>query len=128
MPAHPYMDDEQCKVARDAYVSWNGSRHSVARQYAGKEFWVRDHGPAVEIHYSTKRISASAIYEGRKRERFDNRSGIETSVVETGYHVARTTPLRSAHGSRWLELRRSKIKDRRAQDDESSRSVRAPLS
>lgn len=32
------------------------SRYSVAWQYAGKEFWVRDHGPAVEIHYSTKRI------------------------------------------------------------------------
>jgi hypothetical protein len=37
-------------------MSWNGSRYSVAWQYAGKEFWVRDHGPAVEIHYSTKRI------------------------------------------------------------------------
>lgn len=32
------------------------SRYSVAWQYAGKEFWVRDHGPAVEIHFSTKRI------------------------------------------------------------------------
>jgi len=38
------------------YVSWKGSRYSVAWQYAGKEFWVREHGSAVEIHYSTRRI------------------------------------------------------------------------
>jgi hypothetical protein len=46
------MDDEQRKVARDAYMLWNGSRYSVPWQYAGKEVWVRDHGPAVEIHGS----------------------------------------------------------------------------
>ena len=27
--AYPYRDDEQRKVARDAYVSWQGSRYSV---------------------------------------------------------------------------------------------------
>ena len=43
-PPYPYMDDEQRKVARDAYVSWRGSRYSVPWQYAGKEVWVRDHG------------------------------------------------------------------------------------
>ena len=59
-PPYPYMDDEQRKVARDAYVSWNGSRYSVPWQYAGKEVWVRDHGPAVEIHYSTERIAVHA--------------------------------------------------------------------
>jgi hypothetical protein len=37
-------------------VSWNGGRYSVTWQYAGKEVWVGDHGSAVEIHYSTKRI------------------------------------------------------------------------
>ena len=41
-PPYPYMDDEQRKVARDAYVSWRGSRYSVPWQYAGKEVWVRD--------------------------------------------------------------------------------------
>jgi len=39
-PPYPYMDDEQCKVARDAYVSWQGSRYSVSWSYAGKEVWV----------------------------------------------------------------------------------------
>ena len=40
-PPYPYMDDEQRKVARDAYVSWQGSRYSVPWSYAGKEVWVR---------------------------------------------------------------------------------------
>ena len=57
---YPYMDDEQRKVARDAYVSWKGSRYSVPWRYAGKEVWVRDHGPAVEIRYSAERIAVHA--------------------------------------------------------------------
>jgi hypothetical protein len=28
-PPYPYVNDEQRKVARDAYVSWHGSRYSV---------------------------------------------------------------------------------------------------
>ena len=39
-PPYPYMDDEQRRVARDAYVSWKGSRYSVPWHYAGKEVWV----------------------------------------------------------------------------------------
>jgi hypothetical protein len=35
-PPYPYRDDEQRKVARDAYVSWRGSRYSVPWLYAGK--------------------------------------------------------------------------------------------
>jgi transposase len=57
---YPYTDDEQRKVARDAYVSWKGSRYSVPWRYAGKEVWVRDHGPAVEIRYSAERIAVHA--------------------------------------------------------------------
>jgi transposase len=57
LPPYPYMDDEQRKVARDAYVSWKGSRYSVPWRYAGKEVWVRDHGPSVEIRYSAERIA-----------------------------------------------------------------------
>ena len=51
-----HIDNEQRNIARDAYLSWNGSRYSMPWQYAGKEVWVGDHRPAVEIHYSTKRI------------------------------------------------------------------------
>jgi hypothetical protein len=56
------MDDEQRKVARDAYVSWNGSRYSVPRRYTDKKVWVRDHdhGPSVEIRYRAERIAVDA--------------------------------------------------------------------
>lgn len=56
-PAYPYRDDEQRKVARDAYVSWQGSRYSVPWQYAGKEVWVRQHGGDVEVRYGPERIA-----------------------------------------------------------------------
>jgi hypothetical protein len=59
-PPYPYTDDEQRRVARDAYVSWKGSRYSVPWLYAGKEVWVRDHGPSVEIRYSAERIASHA--------------------------------------------------------------------
>ena len=35
-PNYPYVDDELRKVARDAYVSWQGSRYSVPWEYAGR--------------------------------------------------------------------------------------------
>jgi len=56
-PAYPYRDDEQRKVARDAYVSWRGSRYSVPWQYAGKEVWVREHSGEVEMRYGADRIA-----------------------------------------------------------------------
>ena len=59
-PPYPYRDDEQRKVARDAYVSWQGSRYSVPWQYAGKEVWVREHGGEVEIRYGADQIALHA--------------------------------------------------------------------
>jgi len=56
-PAYPYCDDELRKVARDAYVSWQGSRYSVPWEYAGKQVWVRDHENDVEICYGAQRIA-----------------------------------------------------------------------
>jgi hypothetical protein len=56
-PSYPYCDDELRKVARDAYVSWQGSRYSVPWQYAGKQVWVRDHDEEIEIRYGTQRIA-----------------------------------------------------------------------
>jgi transposase len=54
---YAYRDDEQRKVARDAYVSWQGSRYSVPWQYAGKEVWVREQDGEVEVRYSAERIA-----------------------------------------------------------------------
>jgi hypothetical protein len=54
---YPYVDDEQRKVARDAYVSWRGSRYSVPWQYAGREVWVRESGCDIEIRHGADLIA-----------------------------------------------------------------------
>ena len=59
-PPYPYMDEEQRKVARDAYVSWLGSRYSVPWIYAGKEVWVQDDGHSVEVRHGGERIAVHA--------------------------------------------------------------------
>jgi len=56
-PPYPYLDEELRKVARDAYVSWQGSRYSVPWLYAGREVWVRERSQAVEVHYGQERIA-----------------------------------------------------------------------
>ncbi len=56
-PPYPYVDDELRKVARDAYVSWQGSRYSVPWIYAGKEVWVRSRAGTVEVHYGAEQIA-----------------------------------------------------------------------
>jgi len=54
-PPYPHLDDEQRKMARDAYVSWQGSRYSVPWSYAGKEVWVRAHDNSVEVRHGAGR-------------------------------------------------------------------------
>jgi hypothetical protein len=56
-PPYAYMDDELRKVARDAYVSWRGSRYSVPWEYVGRSVWVRDCGRDVEVHFGRDRIA-----------------------------------------------------------------------
>jgi hypothetical protein len=64
-PDYPYVDDELRKVARDAYVAWQGSRYSVPWEYAGKEVWVRECGGDIEVRYGAERIAAHAPAPGR---------------------------------------------------------------
>src|SRR5262249_1524731 len=59
-PPYPYRDDEQRKVARDAYVDWQGSRYSVPWQYAGKEVWVREIADEVDVLDGRARIAVHA--------------------------------------------------------------------
>jgi transposase len=97
-PPYPYMDDEQRKVARDAYVSWNGSRYSVPWRYAGKEVWVRDHGPSVEIRYSAERIAvhASATRRHQVVTLSHHHIGIPTNSrqsTKTLIHIAQSAPV-----------------------------------
>jgi len=97
-PPYPNMDDEQRKVARDAYVSWKGSRYSVPWHYAGKEVWVRDHGPSVEIRYSSERIvvHAPASRQHQVVTLNHHHVGIPAHSRENGktlIHIAQSAPV-----------------------------------
>jgi transposase len=59
-PPYPYLDEELRKVARDAYVSWHGSRYSVPWQYAGREVWVRERNADIDVLYGSERIARHA--------------------------------------------------------------------
>jgi len=83
-PPYPYVDDELRKVARDAYVSWQGSRYSVPWQYAGRSVWVRECGREVEVHYGRERI---AIHSQAPRK--------HAVVTQTDHH--RGIPLGGRH-------------------------------
>jgi transposase len=54
---YPYAEDDSRKVARDAYVSWQGSRYSVPWIYAGKEVSVREKADQVEVCFGAERIA-----------------------------------------------------------------------
>jgi hypothetical protein len=56
-PPYPYADGELRKVARDAYVDWQGSRYSVPWQYAGQEVWVQEIAGEVDIRTGRERIA-----------------------------------------------------------------------
>jgi hypothetical protein len=56
-PPFPYVDGELRKVARDAYVDWQGSRYSVPWQYAGQDVWVQEIAGEVDIRTGRERIA-----------------------------------------------------------------------
>jgi hypothetical protein len=95
---YPYMDDEQRKVARDAYVCWKGSRYSVPWHYAGKEVWVRDHGLSVEVRYSAERIAVHTPAKSRHQTVTvrHHHAGIPTHNSQSGktlIHIAQGAPV-----------------------------------
>jgi transposase len=97
-PPYPYMDDEQRKVARDAYVSWQGSRYSVPWSYAGKEVWVRDQGDSVEVRHSAERI---AVHDRAMRKHLvithgQHHAGIPLGIKRSGktlIHIVESAPV-----------------------------------
>lgn len=56
-PPYPYVDGELRKVARDAYVDWQGSRYSVPWEYAGQDVWVQEIAGEVDIRTGRERIA-----------------------------------------------------------------------
>jgi transposase len=59
-PSYPYVDGELRKVARDAYIYWQGSRYSVPWQYVGKEVWVREMAGELDVLDDRARIAVHA--------------------------------------------------------------------
>jgi len=97
-PPYPYMDDEQRKVARDAYVSWHGSRYSVPWLYAGKEVWVRDHDRYVEVRYGADRIAvhAQAVRHHQVVTQNEHHAGIPLGNRQNGktlIHITQSAPV-----------------------------------
>jgi hypothetical protein len=103
-PSYPYVDDEQHvddeqrKVARDAYVSWKGGRYSVPRLYAGKEVWVCDHGRYVEVRYGAERIAvhAQAVRHHQVVTLNEHHAGISLGNKQNGktlIHIEQSAPV-----------------------------------
>jgi hypothetical protein len=64
-PPYAYVEEELRKVARDAFVSWEGNRYSVPWTYAGQPVWVRDRAGQVEVHYGGQRVAVHSRVFGK---------------------------------------------------------------
>ena len=64
-PPYAYVEEELRKVARDAFVSWEGNRYSVPWTYAGQAVWVRDRAGQVEVHYGGQRVAVHSRVSGK---------------------------------------------------------------
>lgn len=56
-PPYPYLDQDPRRVARDAYVAWEGSRYSVPWSFAGRQVWVRSEGERLEVRHNGETIA-----------------------------------------------------------------------
>lgn len=60
----PYVEDEPRRVARDAYVAWQGNRYSVPWQYAGKDVSIRADNGNVEVFCRAEAIARHSAVAG----------------------------------------------------------------
>ncbi len=98
-PSYPYVEEELRKVARDAYVAWQGNRYSVPWRYAGREVWVHDRHGQVEVHYGGERIAFHPTAGGTHKTitRTEHHRGIplggSRSEGKTLIHLKQTSPV-----------------------------------
>jgi len=95
---YPYRDDEQRRVARDAYVSWQGSRYSVPWQHAGKDVWVHEQNNTIEIRSGSERVALHARASKRHQvvTQADHHHGIPLGNQATGktlVHIQQGAPV-----------------------------------
>ena len=93
-----HVDEEQRKVASDAYVSWLGSRYSVPWTYAGKEVWVQDGGTSIEVRYGRERIAvhARAVRQHQVVTQHEHHHGIPPGKKQSGktlIHIEQNAPV-----------------------------------
>jgi transposase len=62
---YPYVEEHVRRVARDAFVAWQGNRYSVPWMYAGHEVLVREKSGHVEVSIGGERIAAHVLQPGR---------------------------------------------------------------
>jgi transposase len=97
--SYPYADQELRKVARDAYVAWQGNRYSVPWQYAGCQVWVEDHTGEVGVHFGGERIACHSAVSGRHQTitRPEHHQGIpfnsHSGECKTLVHLRQTAPV-----------------------------------
>ena len=97
-PPYPFVDEELRKVARDAFVSWEGSRYSVPWAYAGKEVWVRARAGDVEVRYGASRIAqhTAATRKHMVIRKAEHHEGIPLGARQerkTLVHIRQTAPV-----------------------------------
>jgi hypothetical protein len=86
-PPYPYVEQELRKVARDAYVAWEGNRYSVPWRYAGRQVWVRGRSGQMEVHYGGQCIASHIAASGKHQ-----------TITQAEHH--REIPLGGASGER----------------------------
>ena len=94
---HPHVNQELRKVARDAYVAWQGSRYSVPWKYAGKEVWVLESGCDVEVRHGGERIAMHGQAEKRHQviTRREHHEGLPLGTNHSGktlIHIQQGAP------------------------------------
>lgn len=62
---YPYIQEELRRVARDAYVAWQGNRYSVPWMYVGHEVAVREQGDRLELCVGGMPVALHAVAAGK---------------------------------------------------------------
>ena len=66
-PPYAYIEQEQRRASRDAFIAWRGNGFSVPWTYAGRDVAVREVHGGVEVWAGPERIAAHALPEGKHR-------------------------------------------------------------
>jgi transposase len=94
----PYLDEEQRKVARDAFVAWESNRYSVPWELAGQTVQVNEQNQIVEIRHRQARVAVHAPADNRYQvvTQNEHHAGIplgNRSTRKTLIHIQQGAPI-----------------------------------